>query len=186
MGNTQKALLAALAGVLVLLYFLGNVLAPFAISAALAYLGDPVVDRLERYRMSRTFAVFVVFAALFIIAFASLVMLAPALYTQVAAFMHTIPDWLHWLQDDGLPALGVSLPEGVRLDPDGLKQMVADNWSEAGGVARELLKSLSHSGVALVEFGVAMALVPIVTFYLLRDWDRLVAWIDETVPPRHP
>jgi predicted PurR-regulated permease PerM len=185
MNNTQKLLLAALAGLLVLLYFLGNVLAPFAISAALAYLGDPLVDRLERYRMSRTFAVFVVFSVLFLAGLLILVTLAPALYSQVAALVRNIPDWLHWLQETGLPSIGIVLPEGVRLDAQGFKQMLADNWSEAGGVAKELLKSLSHSGVALLEFGIGLAIVPIATFYLLRDWDALVEWIDGTLPPRH-
>ena len=185
MDTTQKWLLAALAGLLVLLYLLGPVLAPFAISGALAYLGDPVVDRLERYKMSRTFAVFVVFAALFIFVLLLLVMLAPALYSQVGAFVRAIPDWLHWLQEIGLPSVGIVLPEGVRVDPQGLKDMLAENWSEAGGVAKELLTSLSHSGLALLEFTVLLALVPIVTFYLLRDWNRLVRWIDESIPPRY-
>jgi predicted PurR-regulated permease PerM len=180
-----KAALAALAALLVLLYFLGPILTPFALSAGLAYLGDPLVDRLQRLRLSRTIAVSVVFVVLFAAGLLTLILLLPLLQEQIGTFIGNIPDYLRWVQDRALPALGMRLPEGIRLDVAGLKEMVAENWAQAGGIASYAVGYLSRSGAALLAFATSMILVPVVTFYLLRDWDRLVAWVDGMVPPRH-
>src|SRR5262245_29965785 len=121
---STKVTLAALAGLLVLLYFLGPVLMPFAVSAGLAYLGDPIVDRLQK-RMSRTLAVTVVFVGLSAVFLPMLVLLLPMLVDQVRAFITHIPDYLAWVQNKGLPAIGVHLPPEMQLDPDNLKRVVA-------------------------------------------------------------
>jgi predicted PurR-regulated permease PerM len=184
MSWSAKIALATVAGLLVLLYLLGPVLTPFALSAGLAYLGDPWVDRLQRWRLSRTAAVIVVFIALSALILPALVVLLPMLTEQIAAFMRNIPEYLDWLQERGLPALGLRLPEGSIPDPEELRRMVSENWSQAGGLAKDVLGTLSKSGVALLGFIALLMLVPVVTFYLLRDWDRLVVWINSVLPLR--
>jgi len=181
---SAKVALAALAALLVLLYFLGPVLMPFAVSAAFAYLGDPLVDRLQR-RMSRTLAVIVVFVALSTVILPVLILLLPLLVDQVREFISHIPDYLDWIQQKGLPALGITLPAELRLDYENVKRVVAENLPQAGGVARDLLGTLSRSGGALLAFVANLLLIPVVSFYLLRDWDDLVGWIDGALPPRH-
>jgi predicted PurR-regulated permease PerM len=181
---SAKVALAALAALLVLLYFLGPVLMPFAVSAAFAYLGDPLVDRLQR-RMSRTLAVIVVFVALSAVILPALILLLPLLVDQMREFISHIPDYLDWIQQKGLPALGITLPAELRLDYENVKRVVAENLPQAGGVARELLGTLSRSGGALLAFVANLLLIPVVSFYLLRDWDDLVAWVDGALPPRH-
>jgi predicted PurR-regulated permease PerM len=176
--------LAFIAALLVLLYFLGPILIPFAMSAGLAYLGDPIVDRLQRWRLSRTAAVIVVFAAFTTLGLATLVLLAPLLYEQVLVFVRSIPEYLQWAQDSALPALGLTLPEGMRLDADGLKRMLAEHWSQASGLAKDVLTWISQSGGRLLLFVANLLLVPVVTFYLLRDWDHLVQWIYGMLPRR--
>lgn len=184
MSSSAKIAIAALAGLLVLLYFLGPVLMPFVLSAGLAYLGDPWVDRLQRWRLSRTAAVIVVFTALSALILPVLVLLLPMLTEQVAAFVRNIPAYLDWLQERGLPALGIRVPEGSIPDSEDLRRMVSENWPQAGGLAKDVLGTLSKSGMALLGFITMLILVPVVTFYLLRDWDRLVAWINSVLPLR--
>src|SRR5262245_1853549 len=104
--STDRVALAAVAALLVALYFLGPVLMPFAVSAGFAYLGDPIVDRLQR-RMSRTLAVTVVFVALSAVALPVLIVLVPLLVDQVRLFITHVPDYLDWIQEKGLPAIGV-------------------------------------------------------------------------------
>ncbi len=181
---STKVALAALAALLVLLYFLGPVLMPFAVSAGLAYIGDPLVDRLER-RMSRTLAVTLVFTVLVAITLPVLILLLPLLVDQVREFIANIPDYLGWIQRTGLPALGIELPAEMRLDPENLKRVVSENLPQAGGIARELLGTLSRSGGAFLAFIANLLLIPVVTFYLLRDWDHLIGWIDEALPLRY-
>jgi predicted PurR-regulated permease PerM len=181
---STKVALAALAALLVLLYFLGPVLMPFAASAGLAYIADPLVDRLQR-RTSRSLAVTLVFVTLSAVLLPVLILLVPMLVDQVREFIANIPDYLLWIQETALPALGVSLPAGMQLDAASLKRAVTENLPQAGGIAREILGTLSRSGGAFLAFLANLLLIPVVTFYLLRDWDHLVAWIDDTVPLRH-
>jgi predicted PurR-regulated permease PerM len=175
------------AGLALVAFFslLGPILTPFLIGAGLAYLGDPVVDRLQRWGLSRTLGVVVVFLVLSLIGLIGLVLVAPMLYQQSVALLKNIPDWLAWMQDTALPWLGLSLPEGVRLDVQGLRDIVAKHWSSAGDLVRTVWGQVSQSGAVFATALANLLLVPIVSFYLLRDWDDLVAWIARMIPPRY-
>ena len=184
MSWSAKVALAALAGLLVLLYFLGPVLMPFVVSAGLAYVADPLVDRLQ-LRMSRTLAVTLVFVVLTAVFLPAFVLLLPLLADQVREFISHVPDYLAWIQNTGLPAIGIQLPPEMQLDADNLKRVVSANLPEAGSLARDLFGTLSRSGGAFLGFVASLLLIPVVTFYLLRDWDHLLAWIDGALPLRY-
>ncbi|MFA5938493.1 MAG: AI-2E family transporter [Sinimarinibacterium sp.] len=176
---------AAGLGLLIFFWLLAPMLTPFAIGAGLAYLGDPIVDRLQRIGLSRTLGVVLVFVVLALIGLVALILVAPLLYQQTVALLQNIPEWLAWIQNTALPWLGIRLPEGVRLDASGLKSIVTEHWSGAGNLARIAWAQVSQSGALLAALVANLLLVPIVTFYLLRDWDDLVAWIGRMIPPRH-
>ena len=176
--------LAAMLGFFVLCWLLAPILTPFVLGAGLAYAGDPIVDRLQRWGLSRTAGVCAVFLLITVASLLSLVMLVPMLQGQLAVLLQNIPQWLAWIQDQGLSRLGIALPEGMRLDAEGFKKLVAEHWSDAGGVLKEAWGHISASGGALLTAIANLLLVPVVTFYLLRDWDLLVAWIRNLVPPR--
>lgn len=181
---STKVALAALAALLVLLYFLGPVLMPFVVSAGFAYIADPLVDRLQK-RMSRTLAVTVVFVTLSLIVLPVLIVLMPLLVDQVRLFITHVPDYLDWIQEKGLPAIGIRVPDELRLDYETIRKAVSENLPQAGGIAKDLLGTLSRSGGAFLGFTAMLLLIPVVTFYLLRDWDHLIAWIDNALPLRH-
>lgn len=176
--------LAVMLAFFVLCWLLAPILTPFVLGAGLAYAGDPIVDRLQRWGLSRTAGVCAVFLLISVASLLSLVMLIPMLQGQLGVLLQNIPQWLAWIQDQGLGRLGVVLPEGMRLDAEGFKKLVADHWSDAGGVLKEAWGHISASGGALLTAIANLLLVPVVTFYLLRDWDLLVAWIRTLVPPR--
>lgn len=169
---------------LILLWFLTPILAPFVIGAGIAYLGDPTADRLERLGLSRTASVAIVFSGIVIAILLLLILLAPMLYEQSVALIHNIPTWINWILDTGLPKLGISVPDGTHLDADGLQQIVSEHWSQAGGVVKTLWLHVSESGKAFATMAANLLMIPIVSFYLMRDWDRLVAWIATLIPPR--
>ncbi|HVT34288.1 MAG TPA: AI-2E family transporter [Nevskiaceae bacterium] len=177
----------AIAGIALLgfLWALAPILPPFVIGAGLAYLGDPIVDRLQRRGFSRTAGCVIVFAVLTVAWILALLLLVPMLYRQVIGILHAIPDFLRWLEDTGLPKLGITLPPDIQLDPEGFKQIIADHWSQGGGAMAGVWNSVTHSGAALVRTAAEITLIPVATFYLLRDWDDLVAWIAGMIPPRH-
>ncbi len=168
-----------------LLYLLSPILMPFLVSALIAYLGDPLVDRLER-KMSRGLAVTLVFLAMFLVLSLILLLLVPALQRQVMTFIQRLPVYLDWGQSHLLPILsgGLGIETTELLDTQQLKTALSMYWKEAGGIAGTVLKTLSQSGAALAQLLGNLVLIPVVSFYLLRDWDVLMAHIHHALPRR--
>lgn len=184
MTDMQKWLVFA--GVLIsgwLVYLLAPVLTPFLAAALLAYLGDPLADRLEARKLSRTVSVLVVFLVLFLVLTLVLIFGVPMLERQIVRFIARLPQDLAWLQQNVLPWIEqrLGLETGL-LSLDSLQQSITAHWKEAGGAAAQVLSSLGSSGVTLLHWVTNLLLIPVLTFYLLRDWDVLVARIHEMLP----
>ena len=186
MSDSQKWLL--LAGALftgMLLYLLAPILMPFLIAMTLAYLGDPLVDRFEAWHWPRTAGVVVVFAAIFVLLLAGGLLLVPVLEEQISTVIAKWPAYVDWVQFTLVPWLARTVGIDVRtLNLDQFKQALMAHWQAAGGFAAMLFSSASSSGLALLGWLANIVLIPVVTFYLLRDWDRLVARVRELLP-RH-
>ena len=170
--------------VLVFLYLLGPILAPFAIAAVFAYIGDPIVDRMERYRLSRTASVCVLFVIATLITVLALVLIMPLLQTQVLSLIDNIPAWAQWVQQVAMPKLGLKMPRGYQLDVDSLRKFLASHWDGASDFASIIAGYVGRSTPALLGFLANLFLIPIVSFYLLRDWDRMVLRIRDLIPRR--
>ena len=177
-----------LAGLLItgwLFWLLAPVLTPFMVAAVLAYLGDPLVDRLEEWKLPRTAAVAVVFVVLTSLAVAAFVLVVPALQQQITVLLQRLPAAVDWLEREGLPALAARLGlEPATLDLGAVKAALQAHWKEAGSLAGQVLASVTRSGLALAAWLANLVLVPVVTFYLLRDWDLLVARVRDLLPRR--
>lgn len=170
-----------------LVYLLAPVLTPFLAGALVAYLGSPLVDRLQGTRLSRTSAVVLVFS-LFTLALLVLVLfLAPLLARQLeAALVVQLPRMLEWLQGTALPFLGglAGMETETLFDVERMKASLTAHWREAGGVAARVLESITRSGMALFAWLANLVLIPVVAFYLMRDWPRLLDHIDQGLPRR--
>lgn len=181
----QWLLIAAIAGWLV--WLLAPVLTPFVFSAMLGWLGDPTVDRLERRGWSRQTAVILVFSAMTLVVLVALLLLLPLIERQLITLVDSLPRYRDWFIGTVLPWIerktGMDLM--VWLDPDRIIQLVRAHWERAGGVASTLLGYLSRSGFALIGWIANIVLVPVLTFYFLRDWDLLVERVAALVPRDH-
>lgn len=183
MSDTQKWQLLALSVLLgFLTWLLAPVLTPFALSALLAYLGDPVVDRLERWRLSRTASVAVVFALMTLILVGIVLLLVPLLERQISDFVEQLPRYLEWFRSRVLPWVEHNFGVTPDFDPATIPDMLREYWQQAGGVAAAVLGGLSKSGLAVLGWIANLLLIPVVTFYLLRDWDVLVARVRSLLP----
>lgn len=184
MTDTQKWQLLALTLVLgALLYLLSPVLTPFAIAALLAWLGDPVVDRLEARGVSRGLAVALVFVVMTLVIVLGLVALVPMLEHQISRLIDKIPEGVAWTNTIVLP--WISRHAGFdlgALEVGALVDIAREHWEEAGGVATTALKHVTNSGLAIVGFLGVLALIPVVTFYFMRDWDDMMAAIQRLLP----
>jgi predicted PurR-regulated permease PerM len=187
MSESQKWFsLAALAMGGLLLYLLAPVLTPFLAAAVLAYIGDPLVDRLEARKLSRTLAVVTVFFILSLCILLLLLILVPMLERQVTLLITKLPLYLRWLQDTGMPLLGERLGlDGPLLDLAALQESLREQWQQAGGAMKGVVGALSRSGLTLLAVVANLLLIPVVTFYMLRDWDLLVERLHELIPRRY-
>lgn len=169
----------------VLLYLLSPILLPFMLAAILAYIADPLADKLEK-KMSRTLAVTLVFSGLSLLGLIALLILLPMLEKQFHLLAVKLPLYVDRLQTLLLPWLKESLGIDIKaLDMQTLKQSLAGYWKQAGGIAANVLAYVSRSGVVLAGWLANFTLMLVVTFYLLRDWDKLVARIHELIPRRN-
>jgi len=166
-----------------LVWKLAPVLTPFAIAMFFGYLGDPLVDRLESWRMSRTFAVSTVFIAMITLAALAVFFLLPLLTAQVGKFVQQLPAYADWFHKVALP--WVNARTGIDLAPyfdtHRIVEMLRTHWEQTG-VASGVLEKMSHSGMVLIEVVSTIVLVPVLAFYFLRDWDVLVERIDSLLP----
>jgi len=186
MTDSQKWLvLAFIAGSAWLIYLLAPVLMPFALAAMLAYLGDPLTDKLETYQLSRTNAVLVVFSVMTLVFVLILLLLVPLLEYQVEHFVTNLPAYVTWLNETVIPWTQRRFHLGLRpINLDQIISLVKGHWEQAGGIASTIMSSVSHSGGVIAEWLMNLLLIPVVTFYLLRDWDSLVVKVHDLLPRR--
>jgi len=166
-----------------LLYLLQPILSPFLIGVLLAYLGDPLVDRLERWKLSRTWGVIVVFALFSLILAILLLVLVPMLGKQLMRLYELAPQMLDWAQHQALPWVQakLGLSDGFwRFDQ--LKAAFSKHLGETTDILGMLLSKATASGLALLAWLVNLLLIPVVSFYLLRDWDLMVARLRGLLP----
>lgn len=177
--------LAVFVIILVLIYLLAPILMPFISAAVLAYIADPLADKLEK-KMSRNLAVSVVFLALSLIAILLMLIVLPLLEKQIIVLAEKLPLYIDRAQNYLLPLLKDQLGLDVAtFDLNMLKQSLSADWKAAGGIAATLLSSISQSGLILAGWIANLVLMLVVTFYLLRDWDSLMAKIHALIPRKN-
>ncbi len=168
-----------------LVYLLQPILAPFLIGALFAYLGDPMADRLEAWGLSRTNAVAVVFLVMTLLLGLIVLLVLPLLGRQIDALIDRLPAIAEWFQHVAFPWLSqeFNLPL-YELPIDDVKNLLTNNWQEAGNIIKVIMLKVSSSSMAFLGWFANLVLIPVVTFYLLRDWDILMAHIRELLPRR--
>lgn len=164
-----------------LFYLLAPILTPFIAAALLAYIGDPLADRLQKIKLPRTIAVAVVFILTFLAIGLLVLLVVPLVKMQVSALMDALPGIIVEVEQVWLPRvsewLGVPAGEDV-----GFAAFIARYSDMAGSWGSSLFLSLTRSGGALAAAVISLFLIPILTFYMLRDWDFIVGHLGALVP----
>jgi predicted PurR-regulated permease PerM len=167
-----------------LIYLLAPMLTPFLVAALLAYIGNPLVSRLARWHLPRVLGVilvFLLFAALFV---ALVFYLAPLVRDSIVGFATRVPAYQEWLLAQ-LPRLEAWLGLKLALNLETLRQGLAGHWQELGNWVTTALGAAGQSGLAVIGWAVNLVLIPVVTFYLLLDWEQTVARAGSLVPPMY-
>jgi len=176
--------LLALAVAIGFLMVFRSILLPFIAGMALAYFLDPVADWFERRGFSRlmaTLAILIAFIALFAI---SLVVVIPILVTQAADLGGRIPGYITQLQSLLMSESNL-LPTWVSDQLGQIKDSFAALLKEGAGLVGTIFQQIWNSGMALLDIAALFVVTPVVAFYLLLDWDNMVAKVDKWVPRDH-
>ncbi|MGP9822304.1 AI-2E family transporter [Salinarimonas sp. NSM] len=178
--------LAAFVATAFFLWLFSDILLPFVAALALAYLLDPVADRLERLGLGRLAATLLILLAFVLVLVLVLVLILPLVARETTAFLESLPGYVARLQsllvERGAPLLDYL---GVEISGEELQRNIGDIVSRGAGYLGTVLGTLLASGQTVISVFSLLVLTPIIAFYLLVDWDRMVATVDGWLPLRN-
>ena len=178
------AWLAITAALGLLAWLLSPILAPFLFAAILAYILDPLVERLSRPGIPRTLSVLFVLAVALLLLIALVLIVFPLLYKETRLLMEKLPALLDWINTQAAPWLKTHFDIDLQFDVDSVKQMARDAFAQNEDLTKGVLRSVGIGGLAIIAFLANLLLVPVVLFYLLRDWHVIVAAVERLIPRR--
>ena len=163
------------------LWLLAPVLTPFFAAGLLAYVGDPLADRLQKLRMPRTLAVVAVFVLTFCFIGFLVLLLGPLVRAQVTALIDVLPELATQVEQVWLPTLADVF--GFEIDAEvGVGPFLTRYGDMVGDWGGTLVGAVSRSGGALAAAVISLFLIPVLTFYMLRDWDSIMSRLGALVP----
>ncbi|MEJ1118636.1 AI-2E family transporter [Phyllobacterium sp. CCNWLW109] len=167
------------------LFVFSSILLPFVAGMVLAYFLDPVADRLQRLGLSRLLAT-VVILVLFIVTFTVLlIILVPVLASQMSDFIARLPSYVSRLQELIASRDSQWLKDFIGVDASVIRNSLDSLLQQGAGFLTTLLQSIWSSGKTLIDVVALFVVTPVVAFYMLLDWDRMVSKIDQLVPRDH-
>lgn len=179
-GQQAKYWGVATAIFLVTLWFLGDVILPFVLGGAIAYCLDPVADRLEKAGCSRVAAVAIISLTAVIVIIPLTFLIVANLVEQATLLISTAPELFDslssWLRD--------RFPQLFDEESAAYQQLVSlrEAIQSRGG---EIANGILNSALGLLNIVVLLVIVPVVSIYMLLDWDNMTAKVDEMLPRDH-
>jgi predicted PurR-regulated permease PerM len=158
------------------------ILLPFVAGAVLAYALDPLADRLEQRAVSRPLATLILLAAIALTLVVIVLLLIPLLLTQFVDLVEALPDFFTRLQELFGSALESDWARFFGIDPESIRGSFSAYMGQGIDLAGVVLGSLWTGGRAVVDVVSLLIVTPFVAYYLLRDWDRIVDWVDGILP----
>lgn len=168
-----------------LIYVLRGVLLPFVLGMVIAYLLDPIADKLTAKGVSRTLATVIVMCCCFLVVLVGMIALVPAIKSQIVELSSNLPVYAQDLWNKLEPLIKKT---SEKISPEYMEKISAylqEFSSTAAGWGVSLLKGLLNNSMAIISLLSMVFVTPIVVFYFLRDWDDMMDVIDSYLPRRH-
>jgi len=167
------------------MWLFADIMLPFVAGMALAYFLDPVADKLEALGTGRLVATLIILVLFIIVFVVVLIVIVPILANQVSGFLERLPDLVGQLQSLIASSESTWLRDIIGIDGKSLQDNVSTLMKEGAGWIATVIKQLWSSGKSLVNIISLLVVTPVVAFYLLYDWDRMVAIVDGWLPREH-
>ena len=161
------------------------ILLPFVAGMAIAYLLDPLADRFQAWRVPRGLSALFVLVLFGVVMVALMLLVVPLLQGQIVELVRRMPEYLAALQRRVLELAELAQTQLKPEDVERLRAALSEQAGAAFGWIASMLRGLVGGGLALFNLLALIFVTPIVAFYLLRDWDRLIAQIDRLLPLEH-
>ncbi len=174
--------LGALAAAIALIFVLRAILLPFVAGMALAYALDPVADWLQKRGVNRTVAALAVVVLIAILFVAVFILVVPILLTQLVDFLQQLPSYVERLQTLLGPWLDSDWARYLGINAQNLRASLTGFFTNGAAIVQTVITSLLTGGRTVIDIASLFFVTPFVVFYLLRDWDRMTAWIDGLLP----
>jgi predicted PurR-regulated permease PerM len=165
---------------LVVLWLLGNVMLPFLVGGAIAYFLDPIADRLQRAGLSRVAATSLISVIMLLVTVLLILAVIPTLINQLTALINAAPDIFKQLQ----AFLTDRFPE-LSDETSTIRQTLQSIGTTIQQRGAELAETLIGSALSVISAVVFIVVVPVVAFYMLLDWDKMIARVDSWLPRDH-
>lgn len=167
----------------VLVYLLQPILMPFLVGAFIAYIGDPLVDRLETFKLNRTVGVSLVFSVFSLFSLIAMLLIIPSLMKQIELLRDLIPQAGIWMESSLAPWLATNLGwEIEKLTSSEIRQVVQDKLTGNSSLVAVVISQITSSSLSMVAWLANLVLIPVVAFYLMRDWDLMIEKIHGLLP----
>jgi predicted PurR-regulated permease PerM len=177
--------LGAAALFVLFIYLFSSILLPFVAGMILAYFLDPVADRLQRLGLSRLAATILILVGFIIVLVIALMVIIPVLASQLSGFIENLPDYITRLQALITQLDPAWLERTIGVNSTNLRDGLSSLLAQGSGFIATLFQSIWESGVALVNIAGLLVVTPVVAFYMLLDWDRMIATVDGWIPRDH-
>ncbi len=169
------------------IYLLLPVLTPFLIAAVLAYICDPLVDKISlwgaaKFKLGRTLATVLVMLLIFGLLIGLFFILEPLLQKESTLIAQRLPAVIANIRAAFEPWLQSHFGISLNVDSAQIQQVITAHWKTAGGVLADVLKNVGAHTKSLIGIVANILLLPVVLFYLLRDWDGFVHSISQLIP----
>ncbi len=169
------------------LYLLLPVLAPFLVAAILAYICDPLVDKLsemgfKNFKLGRTLSTVLVMLAILGTVILLILILLPLLQKQSLLIVERLPVLITNLRANIEPWLQTKFGISLAIDSAHIQEIISKNWRTAGNLLGDVLQTAGTNSLALIGVVANILLLPVVLFYLLRDWDTFIVGIGNLIP----
>ncbi len=177
--------LAAFLVLVLLSVLLRDILLPFVVGLAIAYFLDPVIDRLEAHKLSRPLAATAVTVLFFLLLTVLVLLVAPLLQTQITSLLKELPGMVLSLTERITGLVEAASSQINEQQMEDVRIALRDVTGKLASWLFEALGKIFLSGLALLNLAGLIIITPVVTWYLLRDWDLIVAKVDGYLPRRH-
>jgi predicted PurR-regulated permease PerM len=189
--HTNTIGLVAVFLILGLIYLLSPILTPFLIAAILAYIANPLVNKIDAFQLSglgkkfspsRTVATLVVMLLLIATLIMILLIIIPLMQKEFLLLSQKLPVYFNTAKTHLEPWLQKNFGVAINIDFAQIQQILTENWKTAGNFAKTIALSLSTQGMVIIGWLANLILIPLVLFYLLVDWNIIIAKVNHLLP----